>query len=50
MTVKVTWKYTNPRFYKDRLYTFRDQEHYDTWYDKMISDESLRKIIKLEIL
>ena len=48
--VSVTWKYTSPRQYKERDYTFNSQEHYDTWYKKMISDESLRKIIKIEIL
>lgn len=50
INISVTWFYPSPRQYKERDYTFRDQEHYDTWYAKMISDESLRKIIKIEIL
>jgi len=48
--VSVTWKYTSPRQYKEREYTFDNQEHYDTWYAKQISDEILRKIINLNEL
>ncbi len=48
--VLVSWKYTSPRQYKKRVYTFRNQLNYDNWFAKMISDETLRKIIGTEIL
>jgi hypothetical protein len=48
--VLVNWKYTNPRQYKERVYTFRNQERYDSWFTKMISDERLRKIIGIETI
>ncbi len=48
--VSVTWKYTSPRQYKEQLFTFKSQEIYDTWYKKMISDHTIRKILKTEIL
>ena len=48
--VSVTWKYTSPRQYKERDYTFKSQEHYKKSRTKMDSDHTIRKIIKAEIL
>ena len=50
INISVTWKYTSPRQYKDQKYTFNNQKHYDTWFKKMISDESLRKIIEIKYI
>ena len=50
INISVTWKYTSPRQYKEREYTFKNQKHYDTWFEKMISDESLRKIIEIKYI
>ena len=50
LKVSVTWKYTSPRHYKEQLFTFKNQDIYDTWRDKMDSDHTIRKILKAEIL
>ncbi len=48
--VKVYFRYTNPVQYETKLFEFKDDKHYANWFTKQISDEKIRKIIKLDEL